>query len=80
MRHTRQHHVASQLGTIIGGLVSTAFAQEFAAANAPHSKTKATVAFNAKVRHPMSVKDIAFEFVNNKVMAEELDPERQSKA
>lgn len=64
----------------------TAFAQEFAAAIAPHLKTKATTVFNAavneffnRVRHHMSVEDIEFDFVNEKVMSEVLDLERQSK-
>ena len=65
----------------------TAFAQEFAAAIAPHLNTKATTAFNAevneflnRVRNHMSVEDIEFDFVNEKVMSEVLDLERQSKA
>jgi hypothetical protein len=61
----------------------SAFAQELTAAVAPHLRIKATTAFNAavneffnRVRHHMSVEDIEFDFINEKVMSEVLDLER----
>jgi hypothetical protein len=61
----------------------SAFAQELTTAVAPHLRTKATAAFNSavneffnRVRHHMSVEDIEFDFINEKVMSEALDFER----
>lgn len=65
----------------------SAFSQELTAAVAPHLRIKATAAFNAavneffnRVRHHMSVDDIEFEFINEKVMQDVLDLERQPEA